>query len=653
MIINLPKDTVNNGKNEYKHHSKVLGDIEKNKKKARKILNANTYDVKGIFSNNDYDKMFSIAGALKVKGINELRFPAFKFITLVEGRYFTKGFGDNIEIHLRGPRYVTAIDPHLSVVQKLDILRTDIYDACYFLKQYEINTEQYLSISTILDYLKNALITLFNSFIHQEKLGILKQNDKEYQSYRRKLVELVQCAVISYYLSLCDKFEKKHQDTLTNNLSDTFIKQIIDSIIRDFRNFTFSSKSLVRPEATHPLVLLSYAINLIHKFNKFDFIFGMPSGSTEISCLIHQLSIYLKKATEIETKLILVPISIHSIKDTGVQLRGINHLNFNKMFAHFNCANDYCKTLIVDDNSASGRTMEKISNMVKKHLKNSEIICSVVEADLIRIAFNLKKNDDNLFFCHPSLYKYSTNVLPISKIISPKYDLKEVFERNCLLDYYKSRKKSNLTEQIIDEVIADSIEHRMEEHIDSYNELNSIQRFKHTHFSNFYAVNFTYKGRKYSSVEQAYLRQKFCDNLLKKLTSQQREELNEVLKMKGISDEKSDFSTAFYDFLLPSGVLKRWSYKLKEWGLEDKDWDSKRLRIMTELLLLKYSNSFFMKKLLETGNLYLIEGNDWNDTFWGVCNERGKNYLGRLLMNIRSKILSGRIDIEQMRNIIG
>jgi len=38
MIINLPKDTVNNGKNEYKYHSRVIGDNNKNKEKARKKL---------------------------------------------------------------------------------------------------------------------------------------------------------------------------------------------------------------------------------------------------------------------------------------------------------------------------------------------------------------------------------------------------------------------------------------------------------------------------------------------------------------------------------------------------------------------------------------------------------------------------------------
>lgn len=41
------------------------------------------------------------------------------------------------------------------------------------------------------------------------------------------------------------------------------------------------------------------------------------------------------------------------------------------------------------------------------------------------------------------------------------------------------------------------------------------------------------------------------------------------------------------------------------------------------------------KKLLATENALLVEGNTWNDTYWGVCNGVGKNTLGQLLMKIR------------------
>ena len=47
------------------------------------------------------------------------------------------------------------------------------------------------------------------------------------------------------------------------------------------------------------------------------------------------------------------------------------------------------------------------------------------------------------------------------------------------------------------------------------------------------------------------------------------------------------------------------------------------------------------ERLLATGDAILIEGNTWNDTYWGVCNGVGKNTLGQLLMKIREEIRKG------------
>ncbi len=46
-----------------------------------------------------------------------------------------------------------------------------------------------------------------------------------------------------------------------------------------------------------------------------------------------------------------------------------------------------------------------------------------------------------------------------------------------------------------------------------------------------------------------------------------------------------------------------------------------------------------MKKLLNTEELLLIEGNTWKDTFWGMDmnSGEGENYLGKILMNVREE----------------
>lgn len=44
------------------------------------------------------------------------------------------------------------------------------------------------------------------------------------------------------------------------------------------------------------------------------------------------------------------------------------------------------------------------------------------------------------------------------------------------------------------------------------------------------------------------------------------------------------------------------------------------------------------KKLVETGDRELVEGNTWGDVYWGVCRGVGENNLGKILMNIRSTL---------------
>lgn len=67
-------------------------------------------------------------------------------------------------------------------------------------------------------------------------------------------------------------------------------------------------------------------------------------------------------------------------------------------------------------------------------------------------------------------------------------------------------------------------------------------------------------------------------------------------------------------------------------------WDYIRIDIMRDILRCKFEQNYDLKrKLLDTKDLYLEETNDWNDTFWGVCNGIGYNHLGKLLMQLRAK----------------
>lgn len=66
------------------------------------------------------------------------------------------------------------------------------------------------------------------------------------------------------------------------------------------------------------------------------------------------------------------------------------------------------------------------------------------------------------------------------------------------------------------------------------------------------------------------------------------------------------------------------------------DWDEIKVRVMAELLGQKFApGTAYREKLQATGDATLIEGNTWGDTYWGVCNGKGTNMLGQILMAIR------------------
>lgn len=79
------------------------------------------------------------------------------------------------------------------------------------------------------------------------------------------------------------------------------------------------------------------------------------------------------------------------------------------------------------------------------------------------------------------------------------------------------------------------------------------------------------------------------------------------------------------------GDAKKYSHTMQV----REDWKVVRVGIMEGLLRQKFNQPHLRHKLLATGNALLLEGNTWGDTFWGVCNGKGSNNLGKLLMKIR------------------
>jgi len=69
------------------------------------------------------------------------------------------------------------------------------------------------------------------------------------------------------------------------------------------------------------------------------------------------------------------------------------------------------------------------------------------------------------------------------------------------------------------------------------------------------------------------------------------------------------------------------------------DWEQVKVPIMLDILRVKFrKGGDLANRLLATGDMYLEETNTWHDVFWGVCNGKGQNMLGKLLMQVREEL---------------
>lgn len=86
-----------------------------------------------------------------------------------------------------------------------------------------------------------------------------------------------------------------------------------------------------------------------------------------------------------------------------------------------------------------------------------------------------------------------------------------------------------------------------------------------------------------------------------------------------------------------AGQAKRAGQKLILRG----DWLDVRISVMRRIVFLKFKqNPVLCQLLADTRFATLVEGNYWNDTFWGVCRGKGQNHLGQILMDLRQHLIN-------------
>lgn len=139
--------------------------------------------------------------------------------------------------------------------------------------------------------------------------------------------------------------------------------------------------------------------------------------------------------------------------------------------------------------------------------------------------------------------------------------------------------------------------------------MNRILGFKgpYRFLSNFWPAKVELDGLEYQTTEHAY-------QAAKTLDVAERKEIRESAK---------------------PGDAKKLGKKLTM----RPDWEQVKFQVMENVVRQKFTKYKDLKEmLLSTGDDYLEETNNWQDVYWGVCNGKGQNKLGKILMKIRDEI---------------
>jgi ribA/ribD-fused uncharacterized protein len=67
-------------------------------------------------------------------------------------------------------------------------------------------------------------------------------------------------------------------------------------------------------------------------------------------------------------------------------------------------------------------------------------------------------------------------------------------------------------------------------------------------------------------------------------------------------------------------------------------WETIKVDVMHDIVSDKFTRNPELRELLLANDEELVEGNNWHDTFWGICGGIGENHLGKILMLVRHEI---------------
>lgn len=527
----------------------------------------------------------------------------------------------------RGYTYLASRDSGLTAAEKLSIYSVDLFDA---LKAVG-STSSELETFVIADYIKNAIITMLNALVSEEKVGLFHFEDAAYQKQRSALIELAVLAIEYHYqfffadrtMALPEDFDRRARDAVAYLQTKS-----------GKRWARLHAASLSRPEASNPLVIFYSSRNFAVSVPEVDTIVCLPSGGTELALLA---ALQYRRLYGRIPSIVLLPVSFHSGKEifgdqTTTESEIVSYLGQYK-----NQLEDKM-VMICDDNASTARTLQHCYDCLRSVIGRGRTLCAVAEVDIVRSLVD-ETCQTRQYVANPTVFTYSVNILPVSKKLRPKTDIKEIMERREILAHHRRHLNASLTvvESIYREVMIDVNKNDTSTLIARSRPEQLISNIQGTPLSNFYAIPITYSGKTFPSVEHAYQYQKFDPRILSAVEGDTMEEIREAMRLRGYGRKIDRLDELFTDERFNAGNVKVIADVLRKHGYGIVGWAEQRVRTMISLLLIKFEDRKMGEYLLSTGNRTIVEGNTWDDTLWGYCDGRGRNLLGRILMNIRSR----------------
>lgn len=534
------------------------------------------------------------------------------------------------KVHLRGGRYLISGNPTFELRTKLETFREDLVEA---LEGLQGNRNLLMQLA-MADYIKNSCVTMLNSFLQEEKLGKYRFDNRQYQSLRRSFVEYTNASVNLYYAILFKDGPRVLAAYRALEAGVDIFDRVQDRILESYKGGVFSSRHITRPEATHPLVIGgSVAQTTLFGPANIDLIIGLPAGSTELA-FAHKFGQQVLRGSVPE--LLLFPVSFHSSKNEFDDSTDVENA-IRRWVAHHKDRLKDKRILVVDDNSSTGRTIQAVVDSLER-AKPAKVVVSISEADIVRSELD-KENAFRPLIASKAAYRHSIHVLPISRFLRKKTDLKELTELRKMEACTRTRylnESGTFTDHLIGKVYIDLIRNPTERVLEELSDEQIVRKFQKTALSNFAPVEVAYQGERFNSVEHAYQAMKFVSTTWSEVSDRDIEFINKKLEDSGESVTRADLPHIFSKQSMSPGGSKKVANYLRRLNYVREDWDDVKVPIMIDLLVQKYATDEYYEFLRSTQGKYLMEGNSWDDTFWGECKGRGRNFLGRTLMQLRT-----------------